>query len=142
VVFGATESWHLTPDEARGKERTVVVKERRKAPRFNVHHPVRFKRKDRRKDCRSIDISLGGIKIETDGHVLPDDVLELTLLVRESMIKAKGKVVYVEELPDGNFHAGIVFEEMSDEGRDALTGYFSEIMSRGSERPGILKKKE
>jgi len=118
------------------------IHERRKGPRFNVHHPVHFTRKDRKKDARSLNIGLDGIKIETDGEVRPDDVLDLTLLVGESLVKAKGRVVYVEALHDGMFHAGIVFEEISEQGRGALVRYFSEIMTYGAERRGILKKTE
>lgn len=120
----------------------MAIRERRKGPRFNVHQPVHFVRKDRKKDCRSLNIGLDGIKIETDGEVRPDDVLDLTLLVGESLVKAKGKVVYVEELPDETFHAGIVFQEISQEGREALMKYFSDIMTYGAERRGILKKTE
>jgi hypothetical protein len=62
------------------------------------------------------------------------------LLVGESLVKAKGRVVYVEELPDGTFHAGMVFQEISEKGRGALMKYFSDIMTYGAERRGILKK--
>ncbi len=57
-------------------------------------------------------------------------------------MKAQGRVVYVEELPDGTFQAGIFFQEISEEGRTALIKYFSEIMTHGAERRGILKKPE
>lgn len=123
-------------------EETVAIRERRKGPRFDVHHPVHFTRKDRKKDGRSLNISLEGIKIETDGEVRPDDVLDLTLLVGEALVKAKGRVVYVEELPDGTFHAGLVFQDISEGGRDALVRYLSDIMAYGAERRGILKKTE
>jgi hypothetical protein len=120
----------------------VSIRERRKGPRFDVHHPVHFTKKDRKKDCRSLNISMDGMKIETDGEVRPDDILDLTLLVGQSMVKAKGRVVYVEELPDGTFHAGVVFQDISEEGRQSLTRYFSDIMDHGAERRGILKKTE
>ena len=118
----------------------MAVRDRRRGPRFNVHQPVHFVRKDQKKDCRSLDISLEGIKIETDAEVRPDDLLDLTLLVGESLVKAKGRVVYVEELADGAFHAGIVFQEISPQGRASLMRYFSDIMTHGAERRGILKK--
>jgi len=120
----------------------VDIHERRKGPRFNVHHPVHFTKKNSRKECRSLNISLDGIKIETDGEVRPHEILDMTLLVGESIVKASGRVIYVEELPDGTFHAGLVFQSISQEGRKALTRYFSEIMAHGAERRGILKKGE
>lgn len=120
----------------------MAIRERRKGPRFNVHHPVHFVQKDARKDCRSLNISLDGIKIETDGEVRPDEILDMTLLVGESIVKAKSRVIYVEELPDGTFHAGLVFQGISQEGREALMRYFSDIMAYGAERRGILKKTE
>jgi c-di-GMP-binding flagellar brake protein YcgR len=125
----------------RGEE-TVAIRERRKGPRFDVRQPVHFTKKDRKKDGRSLNISLDGIKIETDGEVRPDDVLDLTLLVGESLVKAKARVVYVEELPDGTFHAGLVFEDISETGREALVRYLSDILDYGTERRGILKKTE
>jgi len=118
----------------------VGIRERRRGPRFHVHHPVHFFRKYRKNDCRSLNISLEGIRIETDGEVLPDEILDLTLIVGESMVKARARVVYVEELHDGTFHAGLVFQEISEEGRGALMKYFSDIMTHGAERRGILKR--
>lgn len=120
----------------------MAIRERRRGPRFNVHQPVHFVRKERRMDCRSLNISLEGIKIETDGEVRPDDLLDLTLLIGESLVKARGRVIYVEELPDGTFHAGIAFQDISEQGRASLMKYFSDIMTYGAERRGILKKIE
>lgn len=120
----------------------MAIKERRRGPRFDVHQPVHFSKKYQKKDCRSLNISLDGVKIETDGEVVPDETLDLTLVVGESVVKAKGRVVYVEELHDGTFHAGIAFQEISKQGREALMKYFSDILAFGAERRGILRKIE
>jgi len=89
-----------------------------------------------------LDISLDGIKIETGREVRPGDLLDLTLLVGESLVKAKGRIIYVEELLDGMFQAGIVFQDISPEARASLLTYLSDIMTHGAERRGILKKME
>jgi hypothetical protein len=123
-------------------EGDVAIRDRRKGPRFDVNQPVHYVKKNRKRDCRSLNISLDGLKIETDGEVFPDDLLDLTLLVGESLVKAKGRVVYVEELPDGTFHAGLVFQDLSEGGQGALLQYFTDIIAHGVERRGILKKKE
>jgi hypothetical protein len=120
----------------------MAIRERRKGPRFNVHQPVHVVTQKQREECRSLDISLEGVKIEAGREVRPDDLLDLTLLVGESLVKAKGRVVYVEELLDGTFQAGVVFEEISPQGRASLLEYLSDIMNHGAERRGILKKAE
>lgn len=120
----------------------MAIQERRKGPRFNIQHAVHFSRKDRRMACRSLNMSLDGIRIETDEEVRPDDVLDLTMLVGESLVKARGRVIYVEELPDGTFHAGLVFQDISQEGQKALLRHFSDIVAHGAERRGILKETE
>jgi len=89
-----------------------------------------------------LDISLEGVKIETGREIRPGDLLDLTLLVGESMVKAKGRVVYVEELLDGMYQAGVVFQDISPQARAALLSYLSDIMTHGAERRGILKKME
>ena len=120
----------------------MAIQDRRRGPRFNVHQPVHFIRKEARRDCRSLNISLEGIKIETDREVRPDELLDLTMLVGESLVKARGRVIYVEELPDGTFHAGIAFQEISEHGQASLRKYLSDIMTHGVQRRGILRKIE
>lgn len=120
----------------------MVIRERRKEPRFSVHHPVYYYRNFGKKECRSLDIGLDGVKLETDSEILPNEMLDLTLLVRESIVKVKGKVIYVESLPEGTYHVGVAFENLSENGRAALIEYFSDIMTHGTERRGILKSTE
>jgi len=122
--------------------RVMSIPERRKGPRFNVHQLVHFVSKQQREECRSLDISLEGVKIETGREIRPGDLLDLTLLVGESMVKAKGRVVYVEELLDGMYQAGVVFQDISPQARASLLSYLSDIMTHGAERRGILKKME
>ena len=120
----------------------MAIRERRKGPRFNIHHPVFYFRNYQRREGRSLDVSLDGIKIETDAEVLPNETLDITLAIGESLVKVKGKVVYVEQLPQGRYHVGIAFRDLSPVAQEALTECFSDIMAHGSERPGILKKIE
>ena len=120
----------------------MSIQERRRGPRFSVQQAVHFTWKERKRDCRSLNISLEGIKIETESELLPDDLLELTILAGESVVKTRGRVIYVEELLDGTFHAGIAFESISPQGRDALVKYLSDIVTHGAQRRGILRKIE
>ena len=69
-----------------------------------------------------------------------DELVDLIMLVGESLVKARGRVIYVEELPDGTFHAGIVFQEISQHGQESLRKYLSDIMIHGVQRRGILRK--
>ncbi len=118
----------------------MAVRERRKAPRFNVHHPVYYYRNFTKKECRCLDIGLDGVKLETDSEILPNEKLDLTMLIRESIVKVSGRVIYVESLPEDTYHVGVAFENLSQEGREALVRYFSDIMTHGAERRGILKR--
>jgi hypothetical protein len=120
----------------------MVVRERRKEPRFNVHHPVYYIRNLVKNECRCLDIGLDGVKLETDSEVFPGESLDLTMLIRESLVKVKGRVIYVESMPEETYHVGVAFENLSPEGREALTRYFSDIMIHGAERRGVLKNTE
>jgi hypothetical protein len=64
------------------------------------------------------------------------------MLIRESLVKVKGKVIYVESMPEGTYHFGVAFENLSQESRGSLMRYFSDIMTHGAERRGILKGRE
>ncbi|NIQ38666.1 MAG: hypothetical protein GTN81_08750 [Proteobacteria bacterium] len=120
----------------------MVIRERRREPRFNVHHQVYFYRNQSKREARSLDIGLDGVKLETDAEVFPNEILELTMLIRESLVKVKGKVIYVESMPEGIFHFGVAFENLSQESRGSLMRYFSDIMTHGAERRGILRGRE
>jgi c-di-GMP-binding flagellar brake protein YcgR len=74
---------------------------------------------------RTLDLSLGGIKLEvTNRYPLSSDI-ELNLQLHEQVITVKGRVVYVEELKNGKVGLGIKFSHLDDKTRKAIEHYLA-----------------
>lgn len=69
---------------------------------------------------RTLDVSEGGVKVETHRKLDNGTELEMDIAVEEKIITAKGEVVYTEELKNGLFGTGIRFTSISDEDRKIL----------------------
>ncbi len=69
---------------------------------------------------RTLDVSEGGVKVETHRKLDNGTELEMDIAVEEKIITAKGEVVHTEELKNGLFGTGIRFTSISDEDRKIL----------------------
>ncbi len=69
---------------------------------------------------RTLDVSEGGVKVETHRKLDNGTELEMDIAVEEKIITAKGEVVHTEELKSGLFGTGIRFTSISDEDRKIL----------------------
>ena len=82
--------------------------------------------------CRVRDVSLGGIRIETEQEPSVDTIfhLELILAEEEQPINCKGRIAFYNESREEKrlrFSAGVEFMDMSDKDRSRL-GRFIEIL--------------
>ena len=69
---------------------------------------------------RTLDVSDGGVKVETHRKLEDGTELEMDIAIEEKIITAKGEVVHTEELENGLFGTGIRFTWISEEDRDSL----------------------
>lgn len=66
---------------------------------------------------RTLDVSEGGVKIETHRRLDRGLQLELEIAVEDRIISAAGEVLYSRELSDGLFGTGIGFTVIAEEDR-------------------------
>jgi c-di-GMP-binding flagellar brake protein YcgR len=69
---------------------------------------------------RTLDVSDGGVKVETHRKLEDGTELEMDIAIEEKIINAKGEVVHTEELENGLFGTGIRFTWISEEDRKSL----------------------
>ncbi len=62
----------------------------------------------------AIDISLGGILIETHDPIESQDILLMAVGIKDELIDIKGKVVYCRAEDSGMFRTGIQFLETNE----------------------------
>jgi hypothetical protein len=91
-------------------------KERRQFPRFathNLHLNITFAGDDTQNvsqiRCRIVNISLTGLKIETQYPIESQDVHLRAVDLENNPIEIKGRVVYYEKISSERFHVGIGF---------------------------------
>jgi len=106
--------------------------ERRSYPRVEVSHPVIYHLDvyPRPRIAKTVDISMGGTKIESPYNLSQDEGVKVTICTDSEVIKCRGKVVYVTETEDGRVRAGIEFRELSKGDRIYLGQYLSYVMER------------
>ena len=106
--------------------------ERRSYPRVELSHPVIYYADiySRPKIAKTVDISMGGTKIETLYSLAKDEGLQITICTDSQVIKCRGKVVYVTGPRNGKMKAGIEFEELSKGDRIYLGQYLSYVVEQ------------
>ncbi len=103
--------------------------ERRSYPRVQVSHPVLCFTDiyARPKGASTLNLSLGGTRIETPHGLIAGERVEITIGIRPQSITCRGKAVYVTGPDDGRMKAGIKFEELSEFDRLYLREYLSQV---------------
>lgn len=106
--------------------------ERRNYPRVKVSHPVIYLPDvyPRPKIAKTVDMSMGGTKIETLYSLAENEGLEITICTDSEVIKCRGKVVHIMGPENGKMKAGIEFEELSKGDRIYLGQYLSYVMEQ------------
>ena len=64
---------------------------------------------------RTLDVSEGGILLETQARLDPENNISLTIGMEDDVMDFIGKVAYSREKADGNCEAGIQFLNMDEE---------------------------
>ncbi len=106
----------------------MTFTERRKHPRAKTNNFVSYVCIDDRGNeidegmGRAIDISIGGILIETYDPIESQDILLIAIGIKDELIDIKGKVVYCRAEDSGMFRTGIQFLETNEKIRLFVMG--------------------
>ena len=98
----------------------MEFKERRKHPRVEINNLIFYicindsgnKTKEGR--GKAINISRGGILIETNDSFEWQDTLQLAIEIEDELVSIKGKVIYCNADDLGKFRIGIQFLETNE----------------------------
>jgi len=80
---------------------------------------------------RTLNVSEGGILLETHVTVSPQYIMSLTMALEDELMDFKGKIAHSRKRADGKFESGIEFIEM-DEGKHQFYKKYIHIF-RGQE---------
>ena len=103
------------------------MKDRRRYPRFPASHHVRFKYNGRTRTSNTLDLSLGGAKIETVFPMRVGDVIQVSIVIGGSTISPTGRVIHGIELPELRYNAGFTFEGFKEDDQDYLAQYLAKL---------------
>jgi two-component system sensor kinase len=101
--------------------------EARTDPRFSVRKPITYVHGGKRSLALTLNLGLGGTKIETS-HRLPEhEELDLHLDLETNGIWPKGRTVYSQQLFEAHYASGIQFVKISEQERTILRDYLGTI---------------
>jgi hypothetical protein len=127
-------------------EDQATLQDRRNSIRFNLIHPVIYARFDdqgrpfEEKPSKSINISLGGVRLESGLAVDSGEILEITVALPDRLVTMLGKVVYVTQSEDQVFEFGISTQRIEYESMTPLVHYLQRILTSGPIRIGPSQK--
>jgi len=96
-----------------GIRRTAFPRERRRYKRFKLSRALVYQWGMTKGTLRTVDLSLGGVRIQTDSPIPVGDRLDLIILLEYEAIKPMGKVVRSNLESNGKYDVGIYFETIS-----------------------------
>ena len=106
--------------------------EKRKSPRQYISTLLLYQENGDFKVTRTINLSLGGLRMMSDDRIPSDKPLDLFLVLEDKAASLKGDVVYCEKTDEDppQFHTGIRFRGMELADRKALEEYLVTISKR------------
>ena len=84
------------------------MQEKRKFPRFPVTKPVVCFRYGGQMTMRTLNISLGGLKLEANFDLRAGEAMDLAILINGTRIQCKGRILAIEEFKN-KVHARLRF---------------------------------
>jgi len=110
--------------------RTSYSTERRRHPRLKLSQALAYEWGETGGTVRTVDLSLGGIKIQTDSPIPVDERLDLILVLDYEAINPVGKIVWSKPSSGGRYDVGISFETISHRCLNRLERFLEEIVVR------------
>ncbi len=120
-----------------GKEKTRFLRERRRHKRFKLSQALSYQWGMKKGTLRTVDVSMGGVRIQTDRPIPVHERVDLIILLAYEAIKPIGKVVWSDPSPNRKYDVGISFESISHQCLKRLDRFFhgitlkDELLKRG-----------
>jgi diguanylate cyclase (GGDEF)-like protein len=126
-VFEQTEPEEQKKPDKIKQSGAKFIKERRKHERFHTSTLLIYKKQDFQRVTKTINLSLGGVKIPTDSQFDSQQTLDLTVVLGENAFQIKGDVVYSKMLGEDflPYHTGIKFRDLSGKDKVILEDFFT-----------------
>jgi hypothetical protein len=111
--------------------------DRRGSIRLKMIYPALYTRFDNKgraydqKISRSMDVSQGGVRLQSGFQVDFGEVLDITMALEEHLITFKGKVIYVTSSEDQGFELGISIEDIEKGDKITLTRVIDDFRGSG-----------
>ena len=100
-------------------------KERRKHKRFELLNLVIYKQFEIEKITKTLNLSLGGMKMRTEFPVPLHEELEISIKLGDDIFRSQGKVIYANERKNGDYDIGVNFINSPEESLNLLKQYLS-----------------
>jgi diguanylate cyclase (GGDEF)-like protein len=112
--------------------RQELFEEKRKFPRHYVSTLLLYQENGHFKVTRTVNLSLGGLKMQSESRFPSATAIELFLVLEDKATRFKGNVVYSEKVGDAppQFHMGIRFREMGAPEKKTLEDYLAIVSKR------------
>jgi hypothetical protein len=94
--------------------------EKRRYPRFELSQALAYRCGTTKGTLCTVDLSLGGVKIQTDSPMPADEQVDIMLLVDFETVRLAGKIAWAKPLPYRKFEIGISFETISHQSFERL----------------------
>jgi hypothetical protein len=113
-----------------GIGKTSFFGERRRHARFELSQALAYQWGAKKGTLRTVDLSLGGVKIQTHSPIPVDERLDLILLLEHEAINPVVKVVWSKPSSDGKYDVGVFFEIISRRCLKRLERFLKEVALR------------
>jgi len=103
-----------------------LQKERRRHRRLELINLVVYKQFEIEKITKTINLSIGGMKMRTEFPVPLHEELEIAIKIGDDIFRSQGKVIYANERKDGDFDIGVNFINSPEGSLNLLNQYLSQ----------------
>jgi len=106
--------------------------EGRKYSRIEACHPILYYCEiyPRPKVASTLDLSLGGLRIETRYSLIVHEGLVISIAIQPQVITCRGTVMYILDSDDHRVEAGVRFDELSSQNSMALGQYIFSVLGQ------------
>lgn len=108
-------------------------RERRRHKRFDLSLALAYQWGMTKETLRTVDVSLGGIKIQTDTPIPVDERLDLIILIKNEAVKPMGRVVRSDPSSNRKYDVGVCFETISPQCLIRLDRFLHGIHLKGEQ---------
>ena len=104
--------------------------DKRRYHRFELSQALAYRCGTTKGTLCTVDLSLGGVKIQTDSPMPPDEQVDIMLLVDFETVRLVGKIAWAKPLAYRKFDIGISFETISHQSFERLDRFLKETTLR------------